>query len=432
MNKNFVFYIVTLIVATGTLAQVPAPAPPQSEPIAIVNGTVHVGNGEVLENATITFENGKITAVSSSHGMDLSGSRQIDASGKHVYPGLILPLTTLGLEEIEAVRSTLDFSETGNLNPHVRTAVAYNSDSELIPTMRFTGIQLAQVVPGGGRIEGTSSVMQLDAWNWEDALYAEDDGVHLNWPSLTFGPRWWLGETERRNNTKYDEQVKEIIQLIQDTKSYMDVTPSAKNLMLEAMIPVLKGEKRMYVYSNRPAEIVEAIQTLKGLEIPDLVLTGAEDVWYVKDLIKEHKIPVLLENVHRRPDREGEDVDLPYKLPALLHKEGILVGLTHSSGMLASSRNLPFFAGTVAAHGVDKETALAMVTSHPARILGIADRTGTLEKGKDANIVVSTGDLLDMRTNDVVFSFIQGREVSLHALQQRLYEKFKEKYENQK
>lgn len=430
MTKNYYIYLLPAFIAVSAMAQVPAPAPPQQEPIALVNGMVHLGNGQVLENGTVAFEQGKITFAGKASDAQLTGYRQIDVGGKHVYPGLILPLTNVGLVEIEAVRATEDYSETGNLKPHVRSAIAFNTDSELLPTLKFTGIQLVQAAPRGGRVEGTSSIMQLDAWNWEDALYREDDGVHINWPSLSFAPRWWMGETGRRDNPDYRDQVNEIVRLIRDAKSYMEISPATQNLALEAMIPVITGKKRLYVYSNRPAEIVEAIQTLKKLEIPHLVLTGGEDVWYVKDLVKEHQIPVLLENVHRRPNREGEDVDLPYKLPAMLHAEGILVGLTHSSGMVASSRNLPFFAGTAAAYGLDKETALKMVTSNTARILGIDDKTGTLEQGKDANVVVSNGDLLDMRTNEVVYSFIQGREVTLEALQQRLYDKYREKYQN--
>lgn len=433
MNKQITNYMIMLLVGLSAWAQVPAPAPAQSEPIAIMNATAHLGNGEVIENAIITFENGKIQLVADATRIrvDLSGYRQIEASGMHAYPGLILPLTKLGLVEYSAVRASRDFSETGDLKPNVRAAIAYNTDSELIPTMKYTGIQLAQSAPAGGRFEGTSSIMQLDAWNWEDALYYEDDAVHMNWPALTYGARWWLGETERRENKEYDSQVAEIEKLLKDARSYMESQPETKNLKLEAMIPVLKGEEGLFVFANRPKQMLEAIQILKKYEIERLVLTGAEDVWYVKDLVKENDIPVLLANVHRLPNRPGEDVDLPYKLPAMLHNEGITVGLTHVSGMIASSRNLPFFAGTVAAYGLDKEEALKLVTSNSARILGIDDKTGTLEKGKDANIVISSGDLLDMRTNDIQYSFIQGREVNLEAMQQRLYEKFKGKYEDQ-
>lgn len=433
--RNLTIYIIILISAIGTWAQVPAPADVQSEPIAIMNGTAHLGNGEVIENSIITFADGKIQTVADATTVrvDLTGYKQIDASGKHVYPGLILPMTNLGLEEVSAVRATVDDNETGSINPNVRSAIAYNTDSEIIPTMKFNGIQIAQVAPRGGRIPGTSSIMQLDAWNWEDALYKLDDGVHLNWPSVSFGPRWWRGETERRVNEDYDDQVEEVVQLLKDTKSYMDAGPDKTNLKLEAMVPVLTGEKQLFVDADQPNEIIEAIQTLKEAGVPSIVLTSASGVWYVRDLVKEQNIPVLLADVHRTPDTKSDDYDMPYKLAAMLHEEGVLVGLTYIEGALSSGRNLPFYAGTVAAYGgIDKEEALKLITSNTAKILRIDERTGTLEEGKDANIVISAGDILDMRGNMITESFIQGRQVKLHAMQQRLYDKFKEKYEGQK
>lgn len=409
------------------MAQIPAPAAPQTEPIAIVNGTAHIGNGEVIENAVILLENGKIISVSDDDS-DLQGYRRLDASGKHIYPGLISPVIALGLVEVEAVRATLDEREVGDFNPHIRSIIAYNTDSEAIPTMKFTGIQIAQITSRGGRVTGTSSIVQLDAWNWEDAIYKNNDGVHVNWPALSFGPRWWKGETERRENENYQEQVDELIGFIQDARSYHELQPEEKNLKLEAMKEVFTGDKQLFVSANRTEQIIEAIQSLKELEIANMVLVGGADAWYVKDLLKENNIPVLLTDVHRTPNRTEDDVDLPYRLPAILHNEGILVGLTYRD--IRSARNLPFYAGTAAAYGVDKEEALAMITSNTAKILGIADKTGTLEAGKDANLVISSGDLLDMRTNNIEYSFIQGREVDLTALQQRLYQKYKDKYDN--
>ncbi|MFY0608400.1 MAG: amidohydrolase family protein [Cyclobacteriaceae bacterium] len=433
MIKQGLLFTLALVIFTSVFAQVPAPGKAQSEPIAIMNATAHLGNGEVIENSIVTFENGKITQVADATAskVDLTGYKQIDAKGKHVYPGLILALSKLGLVEINAVRATRDYAETGNIKPHVRTAIAYNTDSEVIPTMKFNGIQIVQVAPVGGLIEGTSSVMQLDAWNWEDALYREDDGIHINWPSISYGPRWWLGETARRANKDYEKQTEELVDLIADTKSYMESMPASKNLILEAMIPVLKGEKSAYMYANGAQEIIDGVQTLREAGIKKVVVVGAKDVWAAKDLLKEFDIPVLLDNIHRRPYRTDEDVDWPYRLAGELDKAGILVGLTSSSGDVSSSRNLPFYAGTVAAYGVDPEVALKMITSNTAKILEIDTKTGTLEEGKDANIVISTGDLLDMRTNNVEYSFIQGREVNLEAHQQRLYQKFKEKYEDQ-
>ena len=433
MNKLFSIFFISALAQTIS-AQVPAPAPVQSQPVAIMGATVHVGNGKVIENAIVTFKSGKIEQVLDGTlvRMDLSGYRQIDATGKHIYPGLILPVSNLGLVEIEAVRASRDRTEVGDIKPHVRSIIAYNTDSEQIPTMRFTGIQIAQISPKGGRVEGTSTIVQLDAWNWEDAIYKQNDGIHVNWPPLTFGPRWWMGETERRENKEYPNQVKDIVNLVKDAKSYVDAKPAEKNLILEAMRGIVAGTLKLYVYVNQPQEIIEAIGELKRLSLTNVVLVGCKEVWEVRELVKQSGYPVLLENVHRLPGAVEQSVSWPYELPAALHNYGILVGLTHVDDDVSRSRNLPFFAGTVAAYGVDKETALSMVTLNNAKILGIDDVTGSLESGKDANIVISEGDLLDMKSNRVIYSFIQGREVELEALQQRLYEKFKEKYESQK
>ncbi len=423
-------YIFILLLGANVAAQTPRPADPQSEPIAIVNATAHIGNGQVIDNSFVTFDGGKITGIgNASEAPDLSGHRQIDASGKHVYPGLILPGSRVGLEDIGAVRPTRDHTEVGEVTPNVRSQIAFNTDSDMLPTYRFNGILLAQVTPSGGTVTGTSSIMMLDGWNWEDATYRKDDAVHVNWPAKTFGARWWMGETERRENKNYDSQVNAILGLIKDAKAYHAGDNKEVNLKLEAMKGVLDGSQNLFVNAGRARQIVEAITKLKDAGINNIVLVGARDAWYVKDLIKDNNIPVVLDQVHRTPSREEEDIKMPFKLPALLNAEGIKVSL-RQSGSLMAGRNLPFYAGTAAAYGVAKEDALKMITSNTAEILGIADRTGTLETGKDANIVISDGDILDMKSSIISYAFIQGREVIIEGKQQELYRRYRDKYSN--
>lgn len=416
----YIFIFMTSI----AFAQIPKPAEAQKEPIAIVGGTIHVGNGEVIENGVITFSDGKIDGV----GTDLSteGYQVIEAKNQHVYPGLILPATNLGLEDIAAVRASVDDTEIGAITPNVRSQIAYNTDSEIIPTFRFNGILLAQIAPRGGYITGTSTIMELDGWNWEDATYERDDAVHLNWPSKTFGPRWWQGETERRTNKNYDEQVKSIITTIRDAKAYLEDF-SKMNLKLEAMKGVLEGSQALFVYADRAEELIASITTLKKEGIEKLVIVGGRDSYYVKDLLLDHDIPVVLDNIHRMPSRPGEHVNFPFQLPGLLSEAGVKVALRHE-GMLSRGRNLPFYAGTAAAHGMNKEDALSLITKNAADILGIGDRAGTLEAGKDAHILVSDGDLLEMRESIIDAAFISGRKLNLDGKQQLLYERFKEKY----
>ncbi|MFT6868372.1 MAG: hypothetical protein ACJA08_003225 [Cyclobacteriaceae bacterium] len=426
--KKIVLFSISILFFLNGYAQVPSPGAQQSEPIAIMNGFAHLGNGEVIENSLITFKNGKLEHVldATTSKFDLTKYKQIDAAGKHVYPGLILVMTEVGLKEIEAVRATLDMKEVGDIKPHVRSAIAFNTDSELIPTMKFNGIQIVQSIPIGGRIPGTSSVMQLDAWNWEDALYLEDDAVHLNWPSKTRAPKSDQGETTRQPNEKFAEQKKELIQLFEDTKAYMEVSPKVLNLKLAAMKGVVSGDTRLFVCVNRADDIIDAVQTLTELAVPKVVLVGVREILPVKNLVKESGYPVVLDNVHRLPGSADDPVDWVYRQPAMLVETGIPFCLSYlTSNDYSSIRNLAFLAGTATAYGVDKETALSLVTLNAAKILGIDDKTGSLESGKDANILISEGDILDMRTNILIYSFIQGRAVDLNGLQQRLYQKYK-------
>jgi len=428
---KYIFGILFTFLILQLNAQVPAPAGVQDKPIALMNGIIHIGNGEVINNGIITIHDGKISSVGDARAVkiDLSVYEVINVSGKHVYPGLILANSRLGLVDINAVRATRDYQEVGEFTPNVRSVIAYNTDSEVIPTLRYNGILLTQVVPRGGIISGTSSVMALDGWNWEDAAYALDGGIHIYWPSYLSAPKWWLGETDWKKNEDYDKKTREIEEFLQNSWSYaQQEDPEEVNLKMKAMKGLYKGQKKMYVHADGKRQIIESVRMLKRNEIQDIVVVGAANAYYVMDFLKDNDIPVLLTNVHRLPEFDEEDVDMPFKLPALLVKKGISVGLIHDDGDVQSSRNLAFYAGTAAAYGLEKEEALKLITSNPAKILGIDKTTGTLEQGKDANIVVSEGDLLDIRTNKLEYAFIRGRKVILVGKQQMLYERYKEKY----
>jgi imidazolonepropionase-like amidohydrolase len=428
-----IFLAVALLLPGFANAQVPAPGKAQKKPVILLGGIAHIGNGQVIENSAIAFENGKITLVAdaSSAKIDLSKFEVQDILGKHVYPGFILPDTDMGLVEVSAVRSTVDNREVGSFNPNVRSIVAYNTDSELIPTMKFNGILMAQITPIGGIISGSSSIVQLDAWDWEDAVSKTDDGIHLNWPRRYVRTGWWAEPGGTNKNEKYEGTVNQIKEFFDDAVAYNKVSnPIATNLKLKAMRGLFEGSKTLYLHVDFAKDIIESVKFAQSYGIKNVVLVGAEDALYVKDFIKENNLPVLLSNVHRLPGRAEEDVDLPYKLPYLLMKEGILVGLTYSG--TTNARNLPFFAGTAAAHGLGKEEALMTITSNVAKIMGVADKVGTLENGKEATLFVSSGDALDMRTNNVEVAFVQGRKITLDSKQQALYQKYKDKFEEDK
>ena len=286
------------------------------------------------------------------------------------------------------------------------------------------------MVPDGSFVTGNSSIMMMEGWNWEDAAYKIDDGMHVKWPRKTYPPSRWSGQTSFRDNPNYKSSVDMINKFLIDSRSYFNLNGDENkevNLKLEAMVDVFNGKKKIYLHVGSREQIIESVQMFQKHGINDLVLVGANDALYAIDFILENDLPVLLNNLHRVPSRNHEDVDLPYKLPYLLQKEGVLVGLT-ASGSLHSQRNLPFLAGTAAGYGLSKEEALKLITSNNAKILGIDNVTGTIMVGKDANIIISKGDILDMKSSVIEYAFITGRKVNLDGKQQILYDRFKRKY----
>ena len=435
MKRFKIIYILGILLITSSINAQQTPSPAQSDAVTIVGATAHIGNGEVLENSLIIFENGIITQVldANSTKMQYPGTI-INAEGKHVYPGFIAPNTNLGLVEIASLRPTDDEDEIGEMLPHIRSLVAYNAESQIVESMRPNGVLIGEIVPRGGTISGTSSIVQFDAWNWEDAAIKTDNGLHINWPNSLKRGRWWLGEERGlKPNEKYAEDVLKLTQFFNNSRAYMAGEQKQENLPFKSMETVFTNEKKVFVHVDGEREIVDAIQFKKDQNLKDMVIVGGYDAVKVADLIKAENIAVLAPRPHSTPNQDDEDYDYNYKMAKLLSDKGILVGL-ESSGQMerASTRNLPFYAGTVAASGMDKEEALKLITLNNAKILGIDNRLGTLEKGKDATLFISEGDALDMRTNKLTKAFIQGRELSLESHQTELYHRYSDKYENQK
>ncbi len=437
--KNKIFISVMLILACifQATAQSPVVAPAQKKPVMLTGGTIHTGTGDVIENGTVVFTGGKITSVGKSSEIkaDRTGYDVIDVTGKQIYPGLIFPNTSIGLVEIGGVEVTVDNREIGDLNPNVRSIVAYNTDSHVLPVLRSNGILLAQIVPAGTLLPGTSSVVQLDAWNWEDAAYKVDNGIQLGWPrKSSFGGRRGGGEfamAATAGTATYDKNVELLEKIFSDAVAYAAVEkPEDVNLRLESLKGLFDGTKILFISTTEPKGIIAAISFGKRYGVKKMVLAGAdESAWAVKDFLKENNIPVLLANPLSLPKYDYSDTRLPFKLAAMFGKEGILVGLTYSSQAYG---NLPFAAGQTVSYGLTKEEALQTVTLNSAKILGIDDKTGSIEVGKDANIVVSTGDILDMSTNNIEYAFITGRNINLDNKHKQLYRRFKAKYDNMK
>jgi hypothetical protein len=437
--KNKILISALLIVACiiQASAQNPVVAPLQKKPVILSGGTIHTGTGIMIENGLIAFTAGKISFVgkSADYKGDNNTDEVIDVTGKQVYPGLIFPNTSLGLIEIGGgVDVTVDNREIGDLNPNVRAIAAYNTDSHVLPVIRSNGILIAQIVPTGSLLPGTSSVVQLDAWNWEDAAYKIDNGIQLGWPrrSSSGGRREGGNPSAAVTGTNtYDKNVELLEKFFADAVAYAAVDkPEDQNLRLEAMKGLFSGSKILFISSTEPRGIIAAISFAKRYGVKKIVLVEAdESAWDVKDFLRENDVPVLLADPFSLPKFDYSDIRLPFKLAAMFKKEGILVGMTYSTQAYG---NLPFAAGQTVAYGLTKEEALQTVTFNTAKILGIDDKTGSLEAGKDANIVVSTGDILDMSTNNIEYAFITGRNIDLDNKHKQLYRRFKAKYDNMK
>ena len=409
------------------------PASKQTEPISIEGATAHLGNGEIIENSLIMFKQGKIIFVGSSNTKIGRIGRVINASGKHIYPGFIAANSTLGLVEVDAVKASSDVRETGIMNPHIRSIIAYNAESKVVESMRPNGVLMAQITPRGGTISGTSSVVQLDAWNWEDASIKNDDAIHIDWPSSFTSGRWWLGEDPALKPDKnYLKKTQEITSFFKDAKQYHSKDNLIKNLPFSSTKGLFVGSQKLFIHANGQREITDAITMAKDLEIENLVLVNGHEAEKVSALLVKHNIPVILERPHRNPESEDHAYDYTYTIAKTLTDLGVLVGIGMEGQMeRMNTRNLPFYAGTFAAHGLNREDAVRLITSNPAKILGIDDAVGTLEVGKDATLFISEGDALDMRGNILTEAFIQGRNISLESHQTKLWKRYSDKYKSE-
>ena len=422
-------FILPLALVVGLAQQTPAPA--QSETITLVGATVHVGNGSVIENAHLIIDQGRITALGQNEITPLG--RVINITGQHVYPGIIAPVSSLGLVEIDAIRQSKDDDELGEYGPNIRSIVAYNAESQVVESMRPNGVLLAQVTPQGGVFSGTSSIVQLDAWNWEDAAVKTDDGVHLYWPNTYRRGRWWMGEDRGwKPNQNYEKQMETITDYFDRTKAFISEKPSVPNQAIEALVGTLDGRKKVYVYADGVREIMDAVSQLKQHGVEQIVLVGGYQADEIIPFLKRHNISVLVNRVHSLPEQADDDYDKPYKLPVLLTQGGLTVGLNARGSMeRMSTRNLPFYAGHTSGFGLSSEEALKLITSNTAKILGIDADYGTLEIGKSATLFVSQGDALDMRTNRLSHAFIDGRQLSLESHQTELFKRYANKYGQQ-
>ncbi|MGD9722997.1 MAG: amidohydrolase family protein [Pirellulales bacterium] len=415
------------------------PGAAQQRPVALVGGTVHPVSGPAIDGGTVVFEGGKITAA----GRDVTipdDAERVDVKGQHVYPGLIDANSQIGLVEVPSVRGSRDQAEMGLVNPNVRAEVAVNPDSELIPVSRSGGVLAALVVPSGGLINGTSACMVLDGWTWEDMCLRPGVGLHITWPRSEPIEAWWIEESASQQNDARDQALRTIRKALADARAYRAAKIACADgrgpqpdhdSRWEAMTSALEGKTRVFFAAEDIGQIQAALAFAQQEGLKP-VIVGGYDAAECAPLLKKHGAPVIVGGVHRLPRRPDDAYDAPFTLPERLRAAGVpyCIGgvMGGASGSQPSNmRNLPYHAGTATAYGLPRDEALKSITLYAAQIMGVDDRLGSIEPGKDATLIVASDDILEIPAR-VNAAYIQGRAVSLSDRHKRLWEKYKEKY----
>ncbi len=434
--------------ASVALAIVPAwahaspfiPGEMPNQPVALVGGTVHPVDGAPIENGVVVIDQGKIVAVGKQGDRELrlpDNTQTLDVQGKHIYPGLIESYSQLGLVEISAVRATRDQGEVGQINPNAKTQVAFNPDSEHIPVTRASGVLVTLTAPVGGLIPGTSSVMQLDGWSWEDMAVQPATGLHISWPQAIPVRGWWTAETAAEQRKARTEQLKRIRDAFADARAYQAARvakgkPGADHAAFdarwEAMLPVLDGKLPLIISANELSQIQEAVAFAAEQKVK-LILHGGYDAPRCATLLKEHGIPVIIAGMYRLPQRRDDPYDAAFTVAVQLHAAGVRFCISGGE-RTGNERNLPYHAAAAAAYGLPKDVALRSITLSVAEILGLEDRLGSLTAGKDATLIVANGDILEI-TTQVEQAFVGGRPIDLSSRHTELWKKYREKYRRQ-
>ncbi len=422
-------WVVILFSPTTAMGQVRMTVPPQSEPVALSGATIHTVTDGVIENGVILMEHGLISAVGTDIALP-SGTKIIDVSGKHIYPGLIDAYSTVGISEIGAVGVSSDVNELGDFNPNVRAEVAVNAESRHIGTTRAAGVLVTLTTPEGGLISGMSSAMSLEGWDWEEMSLESTAALNVNWPNPNPDRRGGrgFGPNPQEPPPTYGEQIQKLDDFFAEARAYRDATMAGTEMRTDsryaAMIPALEGDIPVVVSADGAGQINDAISWAQkeGLRI---VIRGGADAIHVSDRLVAEDIPVILTSTMAPPVRDYEGYDGAYSMPARLYRAGVRFAISGGSGSLYSDR-LPWEAGVAVAFGLPEEEALKAVTINAAEFMGISDKVGSLEPGKQATLLITTGTPLDM-TSDIEQSYIQGREIDMNNIQYHFFQKYMEK-----
>jgi len=412
------------------------PGESQKRPILLKGGIIHTVSTDILEGYDILFSKGKIVRIEKNI-MASPETDVYDVYGKHIVPSYIAPITRIGLVEVNAVRQSVDYAETGSINPNVKANVSYNPDSELIPVTRSNGVLIANSVPTGGRISGQSSVMMLDGWTWEQATLLHPSGLHINWPSFIINYSSNVKKTEKQQLEDIQSSIRELNDIVQNVRAYFQsINQRNRNsdnrqradLRLESMIPYIVKKQTIFIHADEARQIESAIKWAKLNDLK-IVIVGGKDSWRIPKLLVKNNIPVILDRVERIPMRRFEKIHKPYETPLLLKNAGVQfclntrIGYPHDGNI----RNLPNEAMRAIAYGLNKSEALRSITLSTAEILGVDDKIGSIDVGKDATFFIADKEPMEMSSN-ILMAFIQGKEIDLSDRQKTLYKKYQEKY----
>jgi imidazolonepropionase-like amidohydrolase len=409
---------VGLATATSLSAQVPIPAPPQSGPIALRGATIHTITNGVIDSGTIVFDGGVITAI----GADVAipaGARTVDVTGKHIYPGLVDAYSAVGIDEIGDVGVTDDQNELGDFNPNAQPNIAVNPESRHIGTSRTNGVLVTLTTPSGGLFPGLTSAMSLDGWTWEQMTLEAAAALNIDWPSPG---------ADDEDQEDYEEALRTIRDAFARARAYASARESGGSTpsdpRLEAMVPAVRGDIPVVAWADEVTQIQDAVRWAEE-EGVRLVILGGRDAVHVADHLAEQDVPVILTQTMAPPDRDWEPYDAAYARAALLHERGVRIAISGGSSAAYTNR-LPYEAGVAVAFGLPEDEALAAVTINAAELMGIADRVGSLEPGKDATLLITTGSPLDYLSS-IEQAYIQGREIDMRDIHRFFFEKYMEK-----
>jgi len=411
----------TLAMAAVAFALAASPVAAQ-QVTALTGATVHTVEGEAIDNGVVLIEGRDISAL----GADIEipdGAEVIDLEGSHVYPGFVHPLSALGLTEISSVAGTVDNTEMGAINAALRVEVAFNHDSALLPVNVAGGILTTHTVPSGGLIRGTSAVMNMEGWSWEDMTIKAPAGMHIDFPA---------GAASDSDNDDLN-RIESVLDAARNWQKAMqafeagDAPRPARNDQLQALRPLLEGELPLFLYAGKEKEINAALDWAEEQAFEHVILVGGPDLQYVAERLAADNVPAILNGVYTMPTRRWDAYDMAYQAAGKLFGAGVKFAIGDGGGGFGATnaRNLPFHAGSSAAFGLPKDAALKSVTLWPAEILGVDDQLGSLAPGKRASLIVTSGDPLEVMTK-IQRVWIDGEEYDLDRSKHRqLYERYK-------